>query len=86
MFHYFIKQCVYVAIPAVVILQSIKVWVQAMWILPICQNKVGIPVQTLLPIVCHADSTSVCLPVSQVTVTGSYGGRIRKKQNAGGLF
>lgn len=85
-FHCFIKQRVYVAIPAVVILQSIKVWVQAVRILPICQNKVGIPVQTLLPVVCHAYSTSVCLPVSQVTVTGSYGGRIGKEQNAGGAF
>lgn len=80
------KLCLKSAIPAVVILQAIKVWVQGLWIRRICQNKVGIPVQTLLPVVCHAYSTSVCLPVSQVTVTGSYGGRIRKEQNAGGSF
>lgn len=59
-------------IPAVIFLQSIKVWVHAVRILPVCQNSVGIPVQALLLVVCHADRTSVCLPVSHITVIGNY--------------
>lgn len=76
----------YVNIPAVVILQSLKVWVHDERILRVWQNKVGIPVQTLLPVLCRADSTPVRPPISQVTVIGSYGGGIWEERNTRGDY
>lgn len=66
-------------VPAVVILQSIKVWEYAVRIIPIGHNKVGIPVQTLDPVVCRTGGAPVRLPVAHVTVVGCYGGRIHKQ-------
>lgn len=61
-------------IPAVVIsLQTIKVGVHAERIPPVCQNEVGVPVETLHAVLCHTDDTPVRLSVSHIAVSGSYG-------------
>lgn len=60
------------AIPAVVLLQAVKVRVLAVRIVTIIENKVGIPVETVLPVFRRADGASVRLSVFHITVSGSY--------------
>lgn len=65
-------------LPAVVVLQTIKVWVHSVGILPVGQDEIGMPVQALSSVLCHADHTSVALAVAHIAVGGSC--------NAGGVM